>query len=398
MKKIFIIFILFFSFFNFSFANDDEKICSKESKTVEPLYWKEVIFDFYSSEILWDKSYSIPQDMKYLFYKDSWFICLEWKILHLNFDKEKNKYSINLKQNWEKILEKNFEFLEYYNAENNIKYNDWIYTWMFWFFFKDEKSDVEVFNFPSWIFDFIYLKNINILNWNEKFKEYHTYSDWKNILVNKKNYSDKNFYKKLKLYEYENDKFIFSTDFWEDFSYDEFIFINYFSGSINEDNNFDYFIIKNKLFLNNWDLIFIKNLENFWILSQKNIKTLNYNFKNFIKIKEKIFYLKDEKIFEIWDYNESFKIINEKIFENLWKKYFFNYEENKIEKLENNDEKYEEIINEKNKNLENFHNKFETNKNLFFSIWIIVFLTILIIILDFRNRKKEKEEFEKLDF
>lgn len=389
MKKFFIIFILFFKFFDFSFANDD-KICSKESKTVKSLYWKEVIFEFFwTKDINWEKSYLLPQDMKHLFYKDSWYICLEWKILHLNYDIEQEKYSINTKQIWEKILEKKFEFLNFYNAENNIRYKNEIYTWTLWFYYKDNKSDINTLNLPSWIFKFIYLSQINILNLNKNYKEDYIYSDWENIFINFWDLTDRNDFEKLKLFEYEKNKYTFSTKNWEDISYNDFIFINYFWESINSNKIEYYFIIKNKLFLNNWDLFFIKKIS-VWEIIQKDIKILDYNYKNFVKIKDKVFYLNKQNIIELWYYNDNFKIIDDKNFEKNWENFYINLEKNNLNNFSKNIDNFK-------KESDNFL-KIEKNQNIIYLIIFMIFFTYFIIILELRNRKKEKEDIKKNDF
>lgn len=159
MIKIFLI-IFIFSFVNFSFVNAENlgKICSKDSKTVENLYWKEIIFEYHEINSFEEKSYSIPKDYKYLFYKDSWYVCLEGKILYLKNDPE--VWDLISTEKWyEKILEKDFDYISYKRPENIIKYKDKIYIWIL-----QEFENADYYFKKFWFFD------INDLDASEDYK------------------------------------------------------------------------------------------------------------------------------------------------------------------------------------------------------------------------------------
>ena len=159
MIKIFLI-IFIFSFVNFSFVNAENlgKICSKDSKTVENLYWKEIIFEYHEINSFEEKSYSIPKDYKYLFYKDSWYVWLEGKILYLKNDPE--VWDLISTEKWyEKILEKDFDYISYKRPENIIKYKDKIYIWIL-----QEFENADYYFKKFWFFD------INDLDASEDYK------------------------------------------------------------------------------------------------------------------------------------------------------------------------------------------------------------------------------------
>lgn len=159
MIKIFLI-IFIFSFVNFSFVNAENlgKICSKDSKTVENLYWKEIIFEYHEINSFEEKSYSIPKDYKYLFYKDSWYVCLEGKILYLKNDPE--VWDLISTEKWyEKILGKDFDYISYKRPENIIKYKDKIYIWIL-----QEFENADYYFKKFWFFD------INDLDASEDYK------------------------------------------------------------------------------------------------------------------------------------------------------------------------------------------------------------------------------------
>lgn len=288
MKKIFIIFILFFSFINFSFTNDDEKICSKKSKTIEPLYWKEIIFkrENIDNDFLWYKNW----DIKHI-YKDSWKFCLYWdtlKFFKIPDENENENKFIFTNYIWEEILEENSEIIDLYSFRiKNKLYH--LKFWKYWeklnyYILKKDLSDFwELKNWDVKIFkkdsDFIKIKNKTFYNWEEIDYDFEnlTYRQdpiYSTIIYTKDNiFIDwKNFNLK---FNYEKINFLNKNIFYDDNN----IYINWITNKI----DFDYKTLEIKERLNNENFLLLKDKFNIYKIdfsknSIEKMNILNYFF------------------------------------------------------------------------------------------------------------------------